>query len=182
MIDKTATLMAQYERRDDSIDTRPQTLSQVLQDLMQQLPVVMQNSANGLLQTLPDQMMNKVREGLAQSTSDYQQRLRLACDEAAEKSHVLAQQLSHLQRLHRQLIWKTMTAAVITLLLLFAGGLWQSMHYTRVLEENQIEAELLKAYNSDDVTLRQGSQLCANVGSRDRRHGEQKPYLPVALR
>ena len=179
LIDKTATLMTQYERRGASIDARLQALGEVLQGLTKQLPVVVKASTHDLLQTLPDQMTNKVREGLDRSMSDYRQSLDTASRDVENKSHALAGQISRLQRLHRQLIWKTMSTAVLALALLLAGGMWLSIHYTQVIRDNQLSAELLKAYNGADVTLCGSGGLCANVNAKGLRYGDHRQYLPV---
>lgn len=182
LIDKTATLMAQYERRGAAIDARLQALDDTLQGLAQQLPVVVKTSADGVLQTLPGEMGSVMREGLGRSMDDYRQRLGTAGHDVESAAQALAGQISHLQRLHRQLIWKAMGAVVLALALLLAGGAWLSMHYTRVIRDNQLSAELLKAYNGADVTLCADGNLCANVDTRGVRYGEHRQYMPVKPR
>jgi antitoxin (DNA-binding transcriptional repressor) of toxin-antitoxin stability system len=56
------------------------------------------------------------------------------------------------------------------------------MHYASVIRDNQLSAELLRAYNGADVTLCDHGRLCANVDIRARRYGERGQYLPVAPR
>ncbi|HEV7123525.1 MAG TPA: relaxation protein [Rhodanobacter sp.] len=183
LIDKTATLMAQYQRRGAAIEARLQTLSDALHGLTQQLPVALKTSAAGVLQTLPAEMRSVMRDGLGQSISDYRQRLDVAAHDVEKASQALLGQLGSLQRLHRQLIWKTMGAVALALTLLLAGGAWLSLQYTRVIRDNQISADLLKAYNGADVTLcRSGGTLCANVDPHAARYGERRQYLPVKSR
>jgi hypothetical protein len=179
LIDKTATLMAQYERRGADIDARLQALGELLQGVTQQLPLVVRASTSDLLQTLADDATNKVREGLDRPMDDYRQGLDTARREVENASRSLAGQISQLQRMHRQLIWKTMIAVVIALALLLGGGMWLSIHYTQVIRNNQLSADLLKAYNSADVTLCGAEGLCANVNTRGARYGDQRQYLPV---
>jgi len=182
LIDKTATLMVHYERRGAAIDSRLQGLAEVLQGLTQQLPTVVRTSADGALQALPAEMGTVMREGLDPSLGDYRRRLDAAGGDVEKAARALAGQIGHLQRLHRQLIWKSVGAAVLALALLLTGGVWLSMHYTRVIRDNQIAADLLKAYNGADVTLCGGGMLCANVNTRGARYGEHHQYLPVKLR
>lgn len=182
LIDKTATLMAQYERRGAAIDARLQALGDTLQGLTQQLPQVVKTSADGVLQTLPAEMGSVLRNGLGQSMGDYGQRLDAAGHDVEKASRALAGQIGRLQRLHRQLIWKATSAVVLALALLLAGGAWLSLHYTRVIRDNQLSAELLKAYNGADVTLCGDGNLCANVDTRGARHGRSRQYLPVKPR
>lgn len=182
LIDKTATLMTQYERRGATIDSRLQALGDALQGLAQQLATVVKTSADDVLQTLPDEMGLVLRSGLGQSMGDYRQRMDAAGRDVETASQALAGQLGHLQRLHRQLIWKAVGVVVLALALLLAGGAWLSMHYTGVIRDNQLSAELLKAYNGADVILCDNGKLCANVDSRGARHGEHRQYLAVKPR
>jgi hypothetical protein len=182
LIDKTATLMVHYERRGAAIDARLQALADALQGLTQQLPAVVRTSADGAMQALPAEMGSVMREGLDPSIGDYRRRLDAASGDVERTARALAGQIGQLQRVHRQLIWKTVGAAVLTLALLLTGGVWLSMHYTRVIRDNQLSAELLKAYNGADVTLCGRGELCANVDTRGARYGEHRQYLPVKPR
>ncbi len=179
LIDKTATLMAQYERRGAAIDSRLQALNDTLQGMVEQLPVVVRTSADDVLQTLPHQMGTLMKDGRGRAMGGYRQRLDAAGHDVEKASHALATQISQLQRLHRQIVWKAMAAVVLALVLLLSGGAWLSLHYTRVILENQLSAELLKAYNRADVTLCGSGNLCANVDSRAPRRGERRQYLLV---
>lgn len=182
LIDKTATLMVQYERRGAAIDERLQALGNSLQGLTQQLPGVVRTSADGMLQTLPAEMGSVMRHGLEQQLDDYRRRLDAAGHAVGQASQSLAGQIGQLQQLHRRLIWKATAAVVLSLALLLAGGAWLSMHYARVIRDNQLSAELLKAYNSADVTVCGAGSLCANVDARGARYGEHRQYLPVRSR
>ena len=182
LIDKTATLMTQYERRGAVIDARLQDLGDALHGLAQQLPMVLKTSADGVLHTLPSEIGSVMRADLGQSMAAYCKRLDAAGRDVETASHALAGQLSRLQRLHRQLIWKTLAVVVLALALLLAGGAWLSMHYTGVIRDNQLSAELLKAYNGADVTFCGDGMLCANVDTRGGRYGEHRQYLTVKPR
>jgi hypothetical protein len=88
-----------------------------------------------------------------------------------------------LQNLHRRLIWKATGAAVITLARLLGGGAWHlSMHHARVIRENRLSADLMKAYSNADVVLCGNGELCANADGKRARHGQRSQYLPVRLR
>lgn len=182
LIDKTATLMVQYERRGAQIDARLQSLGEVLQGLTQRLPAVVRDSSKGLLQTLPGEMADTVRAGLGQSMGMYRQNIDAAGADIARSAHALAGQIEQLQSLHRRLIWKVTVVAVVTLALLLGGGVWLSMHYTRVIHDEQLSADLMKAYNGADVVLCGDGLLCANVDSKHARYGERGQYLPVKSR
>ena len=73
--------------------------------------------------------------------------------------------------------------AIVSLLgvVLVGGAVWLSTHYIRVIDQNRLSADLLKAYNRADVTLCDGS-LCARVDTKGRRWGEKGEYMPVRAR
>ncbi|OWF62164.1 relaxation protein, partial [Xanthomonas vasicola pv. vasculorum] len=49
------------------------------------------------------------------------------------------------------------------------------------IKDNQLRAELLRAYNAADVTLCNG-QLCANVETKGRSYGDRRQYRQVKPR
>ena len=181
LVSKTAALMEQFERRCIEIDERQQALSHDLQRLAQQVPLTIRQSADSSLQMLPRELLGKVQDGLEQPVAAYEQRLREAGVLLGEGSQLLATQLQRMQRLHRHLMWKTAGVALASLLLLVAGGIWLSMHYYRVIGENQVAAGLLKAYNAADVVVCEG-RLCANVDRKGSPRGDKGQYLPVRTR
>ena len=63
LISKTAMLMEKFERNCSELDQRQQALAQQLGDLVQKLPLVVRQSADSSLQTLPEQLLGKVQSG-----------------------------------------------------------------------------------------------------------------------
>jgi len=169
-----AALMEQYEGRLD-------TASRSLQQLAQQLPGIVQRSTDDQLRRLPSEVMGHVRDGLQKPVHDYQHQLQESRRIVYRGSQTLAEQLQRMERLHRQLIWKVAGITFGSLLLLLVGGSWLSKHYYDEIRENQLSAELLRAYNQADVNLC-GGRLCANVESRGPKYGDKKQYRLVALR
>jgi ElaB/YqjD/DUF883 family membrane-anchored ribosome-binding protein len=166
--------MEQFERRCEHIERH-------LQSLGQQLPAIIKQSADGSLQSLPNQVMGQVRDGLERPVQDYQQRLRTAGSEVGAEASALAQQLKRLEQLHRMLIWKAIGITAVCLLLLLGGGAWLAMHYADVIKQNQMSADLVSVYNHADVTICDG-HLCANVDPKGKRYGEHGEYLSVKAR
>lgn len=181
LISKTAVLMEQFDRRCGEIEQRLLTHSGELERLSQQVPAIVRQSADGSLHALPGLVMDRLGGGLERPVQDYQQRLHRAGGELETAALKLGGQIERLQRLHRLLLWKTVAAVAVCLALLLAGGAWLSLHYTGVIEQNRLSAELLQAYNRADVTLCDG-RLCANVETRGKRYGERGQYAPVAPR
>lgn len=182
LIDKTATLMVQYERRSAQVEEHLRKLGETLQGLTRQLPAVVKGSTTQLLQTLPAEVNSTVRGGLERSLCDHRAGLQSAGADAERAAKVLAEHIDDLRKLHRLLVWKTLGAVAITLALLLAGGAWLSLHYASVVRENQLSATLVKAYNRADVVLCGRNELCANVDTRHARYGDRGQYLPVKPR
>jgi ElaB/YqjD/DUF883 family membrane-anchored ribosome-binding protein len=174
LIGHAAVLMEQFERRCEHIERH-------LQSLSQQLPAIVKQSADGSLQSLPNQVMGQVRDGLERPVHDYQQRLRTAGSEVGAEASALAQQLKRMERLHRMLIWKVIGVTAVCLLLLLGGGAWLAMHYADVIKQNQMSADLVTLYNHADVTICDG-RLCANVDPKGKRYGQHGEYATVKER
>lgn len=184
LISKTALLMEKFERNCTEIDQRQHALTQQLNDLTQKLPMVVRQSADSSLQELPGELLGRVQSGLEQPVSEYEKRLKDAGTKVGEGSGALAQQLQRMERLHKHIVWKTVGVALGSMLLLLIGGIWLSAHYYGIIRENQISADLLKAYNSADVTLcgENRDQLCANVDRESAGYGDEGKYVPVKPR
>ena len=181
LVAKTAALMEQFERRCDAIEQRQQAVIQQLQQIAQQVPGVVRQSADESLRRLPDAVMSKLQSGLEQPVDGYEKRLREAGSLLQEGSQSLAAQLMKMQRLHERLIWKIAGTVLGSLLLLLGGGGWLLSKYRSDIRENQISAELLRAYNQADVTLCEG-RLCANVDAKGKAYGDKRQYRPVQPR
>lgn len=181
LVGKTAALMEQFERRCLEIARRQQALTQSLQQLAQQIPAAVRQSADQSLQSLPGQLLGKVERGLEAPVTSYQKRLQEAGGLLGDGSRTLAAQIQRLEKLHKHLIWKTVTAVAASLALVLAGGLWLATHYAKVIRENRLSAELVQMYNRADVTVC-GERLCANVDMRAKPVGPQRQYRPVQAR
>ena len=83
--------------------------------------------------------------------------------------------------LHRHLILKIGGVTVAMLLLTVIGGGGLLWHFQGVIRHQQITAELLRAYNTADVTLCNG-RLCANVDGGGERFGADNQYRIVKSR
>lgn len=182
LIDKTATLMAQYERRGAHIDARLQKLAETLHDVTGRLPETIRGSAAALLETVPAQVAGAVSAGLDRPLDAYREQLHRAGADIEVAARALAGQIDGLGRLQRMLIWEAMGGAVLTLALLIGGGAWLSAHYASVVRDNQLAADLMQAYNGSDVVLCGHRELCANVDTKRARYGDRGQYLPVKPR
>jgi hypothetical protein len=184
LISKTAMLMEKFGRDCGEIGQRNQAIVQYLNEVAQKLPQFIQQSADQSMQQLSGQLFNQVQGGLEQPVGEYEKRLIEAGAQIASGSQALTQQIQRMERLHKSLIWKTSAVAIGSALLVLAGGIWLSSHYYGVIKDNQIAADLLKAYDRADVVLcgENNEQLCANVDREAVGYGNKKQYLPVESR
>ena len=172
LVSKIAVLVEQFDRRCEHTGRQ-------LQQLTQQVPGMVRQSADEHLRRIPDEVMGSVRSGIERTVAAYEQRLREAGEQLQRASTALTTQLLRAETLHKQLIWKVAGITLGSLALLLAGGGWLSWHYYEKIRESQVSADLMRAYNQADVTLCDG-RLCAKVSRRDRqRYGE---YVPVESR
>lgn len=182
LISKTAVLMEQFERRCADIDARLQSLGNQLEHTSEQVPAIVRQSADGSLMSLPGLVISKLGDGLEHPVHDYQQRLGVAGKAVEGAARQLSGELSQWQRLHRLLLWKAVAAVTTSLALLLVGGIWLSMHYAKVIRENQLTAEQLTAYRQADIAACGDSQLCAHVDLKGHRFGNHGQYLPIVRR
>lgn len=108
----------------------------------------------------------------------YEQRLHDATQQLQEASKTLAMQLTRIEKVQKNLLWKVTGITLGSLLLLLTAGVWLSMHYYDEIRRNQVSASLLKAYNQADVTLCE-ERLCAKVVRQGKRYGD---YVLVEFR
>lgn len=182
LISKTAVLMEQFDRRCSAIEQRLQSLASELQRTTQQVPTMVRQSADGSLIGLPGLVMEKLGGGLDRPVHEYQQRVAVAGRAVESAAQALSGQIQRMERVHRLLLWKTVAAVTGCLALLLAGGVWLSLHYTRVIAENQLAAETIRAYNQADIVRCGDGQLCARVDPKARRFGDHGQYLPIKPR
>ena len=181
LISNTAALMEQFERRCVSIEQRLQASALSLHNLTEQVPATVKQAADDSLQAMPSQMLSKALEGLDKPVHDYQQHLHAAGHEIGTSSSALALQIKQMQQVHQLLIWKAIGVTATCLLLLLVGGIWLSMHYYSVIHDNQLTADMMKAYNSADVVMCEG-HLCANVDPKGQHFGSKGEYQPIRQR
>lgn len=178
---KTAALMEQFERRCAALEAQQHSLAERLQQQLQSIPGVIRESADEAMNTLPGAVLQRVQGGLERPVEDYERRLQAAGMQLGNGAQGMATQIQQLQTLHRHVIWKIAGIALALLLLAVVGGGWLLWHYKGVIREQQLTAELLRAYNAADVTLCEG-RLCANVDPDSERFGADKQYRAVKAR
>lgn len=170
----TASL-ERFEQRCDRVEQRQDALAQ-------QQSVAFIQKADDLLETVSGRVSSTAREGLEPVVADFRHSLRRSATEIVESTNALTQQIVELKRPVRHVMWKLSGVVILTMALLLTGGIWLTMHYTQLIRDSQLSAELLKAYNGADVRVCGESQLCANVDVHGSRIGDHKQYFVVKSR
>jgi hypothetical protein len=145
---------------------------QDLRQCAERVPEMVRQSLQEQLHQITEDITVGVGRGLGQPLMDCEQQLSRAGDKARDATQVLADEFGRVETLHRHLIWKVSGVVLGALALVLGGAIWLSMYYIGVIRDNQVSAELLKAYNAADVALCEG-RLCARIG---------KKYIPVESR
>lgn len=171
-------LLARVAAVVEQFDRRCEQSAHELRELVQQLPEVMRQSVDEHVARLPAEVVGRVRDGIEQPVSAYEQRLREAGEQLRAASQALATQLHRAGTLHRHLVWKTAGVTFASLVLLLVLGVAASRHYYAEIRRHQVSAELLRAYNQADVSLCAG-RLCVRIDNGAHAQGD---YVPVAPR
>lgn len=181
LVSKAASLMEQFERRCIELEQQQNRLAQQLEHVAQSLPGVMTRSAEQTLQRVPDTLIRSMQQGMEQPVAGFEKRLQQAGSLIGEGAQSLSDQLRRIERGQRVLLLKGAAVVIGSLLLLLAGGGWLLTQYRDEIRDNQLRAELLRAYNVADVTLCDG-RLCANVETKGAAYGDRRQYRPVRPR
>ncbi|MBB4132700.1 relaxation protein [Xanthomonas sp. 3075] len=181
LVSKTAALMEQFERRCSEIEQQQRRLAQQLEQVAQSLPGVMTRSAEQTMQRVPDTVVRHIQQGMDPSVAGFEKRLQQAGSLIGGGAQSLSDQLKRIERAQRLLLWKGAAVVVGSLLVLLGGGAWLLAHYRQEIEDNQVRADLLRAYNAADVTLCNG-RLCANVETKGPVYGDRRQYRQVKQR
>ncbi|MCC8554375.1 relaxation protein [Xanthomonas cerealis pv. cerealis] len=171
-----AALMEQFERICADLNRQQRRLVQHLEQVTQSLPGLTVRSVQETLQRVPDALIRQVQNGLDEPVAGFEKRLQHAGSLISEGAQSLAT-----QRMQRLLLWKSAAVTLGSLLLLLAGGGWLLMQYRQDIRDNQLRAELLRAYNAADVTLCE-SRLCANIKTQGPAYGDHSQYQLVRSR
>lgn len=178
---KAAALMEQFERRCAELEQQQRQLAQQLQQVAQSLPAVVARSAQETLQRVPDTLIGRVQTSLDPPVAGFEKRLQHAGTSLGDGAQALAAQLKRMERLQHSLLWKMVAVTGASLLLLLAGGAWLLGHYRQEISDNQVRAELMRAYSQADVAMCEG-RLCANVDAKGPVYGARGQYRPVRAR
>lgn len=152
---------------------------QDLQQLSLRLSNSVRQAADEQFKKLPDEVIRHIRNGLEASVKAYEQRLSDAGEKLQQSSDGLASQIHRAEVLQKYLIWKLAGITIGIFTIFLVSSVLVSMHYIDQIRENQVSADLLKAYDEADVTLCGNGRLCVRPDPKAKRYGE---YLMAAPR
>lgn len=182
LISKTALLMERYQRMCTEMAEQQSRLSAALNGLTQALPGQFRASADCAIAGLTRDGTAAVKQALLAPVGAYEQQLATSAKSVSRSTEALTAEVKRLQLASRGVLWKSVATAVAAVAILLGGAKWLGSQYRAEIERNQVEAQLLRAYNRADVVLCGKEQLCANVDTRASGVGENGRYRPVRPR
>lgn len=174
---QVAMLLERLSRMSESMEERQRQAMEQQERTVRALPDVLRQVANQTLSGMAEDATQSVRTGLNEPLADVAQR-------ADQHQRFMQASTEAMARTQRKLIGFThkaiwLVAGLLLIILpVVATGSYLGWHYSQVIAQHRIEADLLRAYNQADVRLCD-ARLCARVDRSDKRYGD---YLPVKPR
>lgn len=172
-----AILLERLSRMSDSMDARHRRATEQQERTVQALPGVLRQAADQSLGHMTTDATRALRTGLNEPLADVAQRAAEHQRIMLASANAMVETQHKLTRFVNKAIWLVTGTLAMLVPVLGVGG-YLGWHYKQVIAQNQIEADLLRAYNRADVRLC-GDELCARVVRSDKRYGN---YLPIQSR
>ena len=152
------------------------------QALAHQLPAMLEQKLDDVLQALSGQAGAMLRDGLAAPTNHLQQRLRAAASEVEQATGTLKAAQRDMAS-QRKVMWWSL-GAVLVLCVLSLAATYESLYGFYHSRYAQLRAQVtyLEAVNAADVVPCGDGKLCARVENNSPRYGDKKQYRVVAPR
>ncbi len=180
LVASASQLMEQLQRLSQQAG-QPQTAAvRELQQVGGQLPAVLDHAADRQLGQLAERVQEQLGRGAEQTVEQFNRKL-LDISQRLEGLVQASQQ--HAMRIEQatRRMWLAFAGLALGGAVVLVAGIGLGRHYAAQIREQQITAELLRAYNNADVTLC-GGRLCANVDGKGQRYGERSEYQPIRPR
>lgn len=177
-VGKTAALVVELEKRHRQTEQQLHLLAMQWDAMARQTVSEVRQSIDGVLSDMPRQVQRYMESNMQSAIGAGRVRLEAVIGDAEAASGKLTRQFEALRKVSDRLIWKVLGVAIGSLTLLLGGGMWLSVHYAKVIRDNQVDAELMRLFNASDVR-RCGDGLCANVDLKGQRYGDKHQYLQV---
>lgn len=177
---RTAELLEHFRRQSQEASLAHHASAARLEHLSSTAPDTLRQATENVLGNFTAGIGRAVTQGLEKPVSGFDQKVHQAGDRISGATLQSLQAAKQLQDVVGRLWMLSLGVSLVLLLALIAStaALW---HYRGVINDNQLQAELLQAYNRADVTLCDG-RLCANVDKDAKKYGEKDQYQPVKPR
>lgn len=159
-----------------------QNIEQQQANLARQLPIMVQQKVDDVLQVLSSQAASAVREGLGPPTDELQHRLRTIAIDTDKTTRALRAAQADVASQRRLMWWGLGSVLVLCMISLVAT--YQSLYGFYHARMTQLKAKItyLEAVNKADVVRCGDGLLCARVDTQSPRYGDKKQYRVVAPR
>ncbi|QMT44983.1 hypothetical protein [Neisseria dentiae] len=110
-----------------------------------------------------EQVCGDIKKSTEAVVAKYVADMENARDKMISQTGEFNRYLDDVNKKNKQLVFRCWLAVSVSLLLLLAGGIWISTHYAKVIQQNKINAELMKSINEADW-IKCGDDICARLG------------------
>lgn len=182
LVKSTALLMERYQHLCKQMGQQQAQQAGAINAVVKSLPGQLRSSIDATLAGASREGADAMKQTMQAAVNDYEQRLAASGESLGRNVSTLVTEIERLRRASRGVLLKSLGLVVAATVLLVAGTIWLGGRYRAEIERNQIQAELLRAYNRADVVLCGKEQLCANVDMRGSGTGEKGRYRRVRPR
>ncbi|KAB8189294.1 hypothetical protein [Marilutibacter maris] len=159
---RAAELLDLFKRQSEEAGRANRDNAARLQRTVEEAPQQIRKAADEALARVPGEVAQAVRGGVGGSLAELERAAAASGKRIDAAGQGIARLANQAATVEKRLL--TITVAVGLVLLLAAavaaGGLW---YLQREISRNQVELELLRAYNRADVVLCQDGRLCARL-------------------
>ncbi|MCF7222579.1 hypothetical protein [Marilutibacter chinensis] len=159
---RAAELLDVFKRQSEEAGRANRDNAARLQHVVEEAPQQIRKAADEALGRVSGEVAQAVRGGIGSSLGELQRAAGDSRQQVEAAGQGFAQLARHAATLEKRLLMVATAVGLILLLALAvgAGGLW---YMQREASRNQVEIELLRAYNRADVVLCHDGRLCARL-------------------
>lgn len=166
----SAVMMQRLLQLGEELAQSNQQATSALQRTAEAAPNLLRQAAQQTLGNLSADAAQAVRTGLNEPLDGFNRQVIDNINRINGVTHGLMQSQERMTAVVSKLRW-LVAAVLATMLLVALAGIGVLCHYRDVMAQNQIQADLMHAYNQADVNLCDG-RLCARVDRADKRYGD----------
>lgn len=132
--------------------------------------------AKSALLVIGSKAQQAVAQGAGQAVGEFRQQLQQSADSAQSAAHALDEQCKGLAAARRTLVWNGLISLLIGSLLAVGGVAWVVHRSMQEMAQAHFGQDILQATQHGAIT-RCGDSLCAKVGKKPQRYGEDGQYM-----